>query len=144
MPLLEFEDRPSALIVDDNHHIRRQVAAFLRHKGFSVETVDNGPDAIELLQKTHVDVVIADFHLSGRSDGIAVLNYHNRIVPQGARILFTADYSEKLPTICQQINSVYVPKPIPLTDLLVKIKESFPFGERAQNGCERDRKQTAE
>jgi CheY-like chemotaxis protein len=115
-----------ALVVDDDHDIRRLVAAFLRHKGFDVETADNGPDAIDLLRRIHVDVVIADFHLSGRCDGIAVLDCHNRMLPEGARILFTADYSEKLPIVCQQINSVYVPKPIPLPDLLFKINEGLP------------------
>lgn len=119
---LRFDPAATVLLVDDHRDIRTLTEIFLRHTGFDVEAVDTGDAAIEFLQKTDVDVVITDLHLQGNCNGIALLTYHNRACPEGCRILFTADFSDKLRVVCQQIDALYVPKPIPLPDLLVKIK----------------------
>lgn len=121
----EFGSDPATtvLLVDDHQGIRTLTGIFLRHTGFHVEAVDSGEAAIEFLQNTNVEVVITDLHLPGKCDGIALLTYHNRMCPEDGRILFTADFSEKLRVVCQQINALYVPKTIPLPDLLRKIKD---------------------
>jgi DNA-binding response OmpR family regulator len=123
---LASDSPTTVLLVDDHQDIRTLTEIFLRQAGFHVEAVDTGEAAIEFLQKTqrtNVDLVITDLHLPGKCDGIALLAYHNRMCPEGGRILFTADFSEQLRVVCQQINAVYLPKPVRLPDLLLKIKD---------------------
>ena len=113
----------TVLLVDDHQDIRTLTGMFLRQAGFHVEAVDSGEAAIDFLQKANAQVVITDLRMSGKCDGFAVLAYHNRVCPEGGRILFTADCSEKLRVNCQQINALYVPKHVRPTDLLLKIKD---------------------
>jgi len=64
-----------ALVVDDSMLIRHTVCRFLEERGFSVESVTNGLEAVEALKRIQPDLVITDMQMP-KMDGsqlIAVL-----------------------------------------------------------------------
>jgi DNA-binding response OmpR family regulator len=62
------------LIVEDDATIARFVELELKHAGFNVIRVDEGPSAIELLESNPVDLVILDLMLPG-IDGLDVARH---------------------------------------------------------------------
>lgn len=64
-----------ALIVDDDEPIRSMLATIVKHHGFSVETANDGDQAIESISRNGgFDVVLLDLMMP-RVDGWAVLRY---------------------------------------------------------------------
>ncbi len=65
----QAEHKTTVLVVDDDRLLRRQLhwALVERHRVLEAET---RPDAVELLQRERVDVVICDLHLPPDLDGI--------------------------------------------------------------------------
>lgn len=53
------------LVVDDEEPLRELVAEALAMRGVRVETAADGQEALELLGRVHVDVVILDVHMPG-------------------------------------------------------------------------------
>jgi len=52
-----------ALVVDDSMLIRHTVCRFLEERGFSVESVTNGLEAVEALKRVQPDLVITDMQM---------------------------------------------------------------------------------
>jgi CheY-like chemotaxis protein len=73
-----------ALIVDDDEPIRLMLATLVRRHGFSVETANDGDQAIRSLQHDGFDVVLLDLMMP-RVDGWAVLRYMNEHYPELVR-----------------------------------------------------------
>ncbi|MDT5263184.1 MAG: hypothetical protein QOC61_2188 [Acidobacteriota bacterium] len=65
----QAEQKTTVLVVDDDRLLRRQLhwALVERHRVLEAET---RPDAVELLQRERIDVVICDLHLPPDLDGI--------------------------------------------------------------------------
>ncbi len=64
--------QPQVLIVDDDKSLREFLEIFLSKDGFRVLTAGDGEEALQELQKTEVDVVLADIRMP-KMDGIAFL-----------------------------------------------------------------------
>ncbi len=62
----------TVLVVDDEANIRDLVADYLRHDGFEVLQSGSGEEALDLLARTAVDLVILDVRLPG-IDGVETL-----------------------------------------------------------------------
>ena len=60
------------LVVDDEEPLLKVLVRFLSGLGHDVRTATNGADALTLLQKGGVDLLVTDIHLP-RIDGIEVL-----------------------------------------------------------------------
>ena len=48
------------LVVDDDKNTRRLLRAVLEAENYSVSTAENGEDALAVLDKTHVDLIVLD------------------------------------------------------------------------------------
>lgn len=48
------------LVVDDNENIRKLITAYLIRDGYRVHTANNGQEALEVMDKVSVDLMIAD------------------------------------------------------------------------------------
>lgn len=48
------------LVVDDNKHTRRLFRAVLESENYTVFTAENGIDALQLMDKEHIDLVVLD------------------------------------------------------------------------------------
>ena len=60
------------LIVDDEPHIQEMLARNFRFEGYDVITVGNGEEALDVLRKTRIEVVISDIQMPVM-DGITLL-----------------------------------------------------------------------
>jgi CheY-like chemotaxis protein len=68
LDLIETKNvRAKILVVDDEAVIRQLLIQLLSRKGHKVEAVDNGNDAMEMLNRTDYDLILLDIKLPGIS-----------------------------------------------------------------------------
>ena len=60
------------LVVDDDRSTRLFMRAFLEAEHYTVSLAENGEDALEVMEKEHIDLVVLDIMMPGL-DGIQVL-----------------------------------------------------------------------
>lgn len=105
------------LIVEDEPLVAFANEYFLKDQGFRIAgTVDRAKDAISILQKKPVGLVLADIHLTGKRTGIDVAREaftHN--VPV---LLMTADCPKEAGLFCLG----WIEKPFHHRDLLKAIR----------------------
>jgi two-component system alkaline phosphatase synthesis response regulator PhoP len=112
------------LAVDDEVHILELVAYNLEREGYRVLKSESGEDALDMLEKNKVDLVLLDWMLPG-IDGIEVLrrirshkNYHKLPV-----IFLTAKSDEISKVVGLEVGSDdYLVKPFGIHELLARIK----------------------
>ena len=52
-----------ALVVDDSMLIRYSVCRYLESRGFAVESATNGAEAMEVIARTRVDLIVTDMRM---------------------------------------------------------------------------------
>ena len=62
----------SILYVDDDKAILNMVERYLTREGYTVEIIDSGRKALDLLKNKHFDIVFSDFKMP-EFDGIQLL-----------------------------------------------------------------------
>ena len=62
----------SILIVEDEAAARIATRRFLQYRGFRVDAAGTADEAIEMARELHPDVLICDWKLDGRRDGVDV------------------------------------------------------------------------
>jgi DNA-binding response OmpR family regulator len=72
MPGTFAESKGCILVVDDEPMVREVVAAYLTREGFTVAEAADGRTALELIERTHPDLVVLDVMLP-EIDGFSVL-----------------------------------------------------------------------
>lgn len=78
------------LVVDDDPGIRKVLQLYLEHCHCTVETAENGCEALDKLgQPTAFDGVLLDFAMPGGIDGMMVLHYIRRNRPSLPVIMMT-------------------------------------------------------
>lgn len=79
------------LVVDDERDVRESFQDLLESeiRGATVLLAANGAEALELLKKHPVDVILCDYRMPGM-DGLTVLTEARHIAPRAGRILITA------------------------------------------------------
>ena len=65
-------EKPLLLIVDDEEPILRLLSEVGTRQGFAIETCPRGLDAIEVLARQHVDLMMCDLRMP-EIDGLEVL-----------------------------------------------------------------------
>ncbi len=112
------------LVVDDEPGIRFFVEETLHRSGHDVLSVKSGEEALETLRDTPFDLVILDLKLSGKVDGIRVLEAIRWRWPDTSVIILTAHGS--LDTAMQAIDQgieKYVQKPLSPKELRTIVEE---------------------
>jgi two-component system nitrogen regulation response regulator NtrX len=64
--------RPRILVVDDEDAIRRSLAMMFEFEGFDCETASSGPEAVQVIERAEIDLVILDVKMAGL-DGLETL-----------------------------------------------------------------------
>lgn len=80
---------PRILIAEDEDTVCHVMEAVLRKQGYETSSVSNAEDAIEVLQRSPVDLIVTDLHLPGAS-GIELLKKARRIYSDTTVIVMTA------------------------------------------------------
>jgi CheY-like chemotaxis protein/predicted transcriptional regulator len=115
--------RPSILLVDDDETIRKALSNALQEEGFSVNTAQDGAQALERSRLRFYDLALVDIRLSDM-DGIKLLRMLREGNPEIKEIVITGYPS--LENAVQAINEgadAYLMKPLNPSDLLAKIRE---------------------
>jgi DNA-binding NtrC family response regulator len=110
------------LVVDDEAYVREMIKRGLTQMGgFFVEAAQNGPEAIEKIERDIFDLVLTDLKMP-EMDGMDLLKAIRRIRPEVMAILMTAHGS--IDTAVEAIKmgaDDYISKPIDFNDLLLRI-----------------------
>jgi DNA-binding NtrC family response regulator len=111
------------LIVDDDPSILEVLEARLTAAGFAVQKAVNGPEALELLQKNQIDILVSDIKMPEMS-GLELLEKTRLIQPQLPVIFLTA-YGT-IPDAVQAVKAGavdYLTKPFDGKELVRKIED---------------------
>jgi len=106
-----MKKRAKILIADDEAIVRESLHDWLTDVGYQVFTAEDGPQALEILEKEELGIVIADLVMPGM-DGIELMKRAKEIVPNVEVIIITAYGS--IPTAISAIREGaydYIEKP---------------------------------
>lgn len=110
------------LIVDDEEVLRDMVARVLKYLKLENDTAEDGLKAIEMLNETEFDVIIADIQMPGM-DGIELLKTVRRDFPGTDVVIMTAHASRYSFIDVVEAGAVdYITKPFSVEELKAKIE----------------------
>ncbi len=113
--------KPCILVVDDEEPIRLLFRSQLSNAGYECMTAENGPEALEILDNHHADIVITDIMMPDM-DGIELLNLlHERF---DSDVIVMSGYAQDFAydKIIDLGAKDFIQKPVTLDELLVRIK----------------------
>ena len=113
------------LWVDDEIEQLKAHILFLEKKGYEVETVSNGTDAIDLCKERNFDLVLLDEHMPGLS-GLETLQKLKEIQPSLSIVMVTKSEEENImnQAIGQKIAD-YLIKPVNPNQILLTLKKNI-------------------
>ena len=115
----------TVLLVDDQHNVRRSMAALLAQEGLAVQEAASAAEALALAARTEVDVVVSDVRMPGDLDGADLLRRLKAHDPDVEVILATA-----FGTIDQAVDAIkggaydYLTKPVDPERLALTVKRA--------------------
>lgn len=136
------------LLVDDEENILRSLRRSLRNEPYQVETACSGEEALDLMAKQRIDLVISDARMPGM-DGPTLLAQIKRHYPWCIRILLTGytDITSTIKAINEGQLYRYIKKPWEDDELRLIIRQAlaFQYSERRRRALEKlTRKQNQE
>lgn len=113
------------LWADDEIDLLKPHIMFLKAKGYDVETVSNGRDALDALDREHFSLVLLDENMPGLS-GLETLSRINQIHPEVPVIMITKSEEENImnQAIGNQIAD-YLIKPVNPNQILLSLKKNL-------------------
>jgi CheY-like chemotaxis protein len=113
----------SILWADDEIDLLRPHVLFLQQKGYSVDTVNNGLDAVEKAQGKEYDIIFLDENMPGLS-GLETLNRIKNVLPHVPVIMITKSEEEHImeEAIGGKISD-YLIKPVNPNQILLSLKK---------------------
>jgi DNA-binding NtrC family response regulator len=113
----------SILIVDDDAEVRKILSTILGEEGYSVETAENGKQALKTCEKLPFDVAFIDVDLPDIK-GTELLHRLKEIQPKMVKIIITGHPSiENAMKAVNEKAEGYVLKPFNVAELLEMIKK---------------------
>ena len=113
------------LWADDEIDLLKPHLMFLRNKGYEVETVNNGHDALLLVEKRTYDLIILDENMPGLT-GLETLQRIKQIAPATPVIMITKSEEENI--MDQAVGNKiadYLIKPVNPNQILLSIKKNL-------------------
>ncbi len=102
------------LIVDDERPIREMLRKFLSKKGYEVFDVDNGLDALKMIDENKPHVVLLDIRMP-ETDGVEILKRIKEKHKDVGVIMITAVSETAIAEKCMELGAFdYITKPIGL------------------------------
>lgn len=117
--------RKNILWADDEIDLLKPHILFLKNKGYDVTTVNNGRDALELVEETPFDLIILDENMPGLT-GLETLSRIKQAVPQTPVIMITKSEEENI--MDQAVGNKiadYLIKPVNPNQILLSIKKNL-------------------
>ncbi len=100
------------LIVDDDKCVLSSIVRTLNYEGYSILTAQSGSEALDILDKNKIDIVIMD-HLMPDITGLEALKIIKELYPHITRIMLTGnpDITAFIPAIKNNEIEHYISKP---------------------------------
>ncbi len=95
MNLFDKLKKLKLLLVDDDEWIRDSMRLFFESEGCDLVTLETAEEALEMIEKQHFDIIIADFRLPGM-DGIEMFKRIRSSCRRVMKILITAYMNKKV------------------------------------------------
>src|SRR4051812_35708943 len=113
------------LVVDDEESIREFFEIMLRREGYHVLTAVNGKNALELLKKSSVDLIISDIQMPEMS-GLQFLQTVREADPEMIFIMITAFGSTETAVEAMKLGAFdYLQKPFKIDEVKIIIREAL-------------------
>lgn len=113
------------LVVDDEPIVRESIRDWLKNAGFDVVTAETGEEALAVIARQDISVMILDVRLPGKT-GIKVLKEVKALKPQIKTIMISAYPSVELAVEAMKLGAVdYLIKPVAPDDLERLIRETL-------------------
>lgn len=113
------------LIVDDEENARIGLKKLLSQEGYQVETVSNGFEALEFLDRRPVNLVITDINMP-EMNGLVFLRELNRMYPTTNVIMVTAYGGVESYLEAMNLGAFeYLNKPVKLDELRAVVHRIF-------------------
>jgi signal transduction histidine kinase len=122
------------LVVDDNEMNRDVLSRRLRREGYSVETAEDGYQAMEMIKKKRFDLIVLDIMMPGLSgfDMLPMIRAIQPITDLPVIMATAKDQSEDIVEGLRLGANDYVVKPIDLPVLLARIRLHLKMKQLAQ------------
>ncbi|HEX8926490.1 MAG TPA: response regulator [Terriglobales bacterium] len=119
------------LFVDDEPNIRLTLPAILQMHGFEVTTTATVAEALQAMQNSKYDVLLADLNIGQPGDGFTVVSAMRRTQPEALTFILTGfpAFETALEAIRAQVDD-YLVKPANIDQLVQKIEQKLSSGEK--------------
>lgn len=113
------------LWADDEMDLLRPYILFLEEKGYEVETVTNGKDAVDMCKKESFDIIFLDENMPGLS-GLETLSQIKEIDPNVPMVMITKSEEEDIMNMAIG-NKIadYLTKPVNPSQILLTLKKNI-------------------
>jgi DNA-binding NtrC family response regulator len=118
-------ERPRILVVDDDESIRKVLATVLEENGYTVDTAENGKEAIEKTNTRFYNLALFDIRLPD-IEGPKLIAKVKETVPRMRKIIITGFPS--LQNAIEALNKdadAYIMKPFDMDKVLQTVKEQL-------------------
>jgi DNA-binding NtrC family response regulator len=116
------------LIVDDERAIRSTLREILEYEKYEVLVIDIGADALEIIKKEHIDLVLCDIKMSNM-DGIEVLTDALKIKPDLPFIMISGHGTIETAVEASKKGAYdFISKPPDLNRLLITVRNALERG----------------
>jgi len=120
-----MSNKASILVADDEESLRLVLQTALKKVGYTVDTTDNGRDAIRLARENYYDVVILDIRMP-ELDGLQAFYEIHDIKPDLPVILMTAFGSSEIAVEAMKRGAFdYIPKPFILDEVKIIVTRAI-------------------
>lgn len=119
---------PRLLVIDDDKNFLKLLELRLKSEGFSVTAAESGPQALKILSKTHIDLVISDLLMNNGMDGMTLFAEIQKQHPGLPVIIQTASTSISDAVEATQKGVLsYLAKPVDPQALHKTIEEALKY-----------------
>lgn len=127
-----MSEKANILVVDDDPSIRKVLTAILEEKGYSVEAVETGKEAIRKTKTEFYNLALIDIRLPDM-EGVQLLTKMKETKPKMAKIMITGYPS--LQNAVEALNKgadAYIIKPLNMDKTLATIQDHLDKQRKAQ------------
>lgn len=120
------------LIVDDEPTILDSGKMILEDEGYEVITASNGREAMNVLKKNSIEIVLTDFKMPGLN-GLELIKWIKNFDPELPVLMITSYVNRSIRgVVCKAGACEFMLKPIDYTELIEKIENAL---EQRSQGC---------
>lgn len=115
----------SILIVDDERSIRNSLKEILEHEEYTIETAENGHQALDILKQKNIDVVLCDIKMP-QMDGIELLEIILKEYTTTPVIMISGHGDIETAVECLKKGAYdFLQKPLDLNRILVTVRNAL-------------------